>query len=678
MPDSLIGKKIGPYEIIAYLGHGGMADVYRAAQSSMRREVAVKILSDRLSKDQAFIERFRREVETTAQLEHAYIVPVYEHGITPDGQAYLSMRYLKGGTLADLIRARGALPLDTVNTIFQQVAAALDHAHKRSIIHRDIKPSNVLLDEERNGYLSDFGLARSVDPSGQTLTEAGTMIGTPTYTSPEQIQDGRADHRSDIYSMGIVLYEMVTGRPPFTGDSVFTIMQAHLNKAPLRPIELRLDLPAEVERIILKALEKNPDRRYQTVAAMASDLSMAIVNQRLTPSVPARIGSRTSSLTRPSSQTMLIHPRLQMIGLGVLALVLLTVGLITLPRLTSNTPAPTPTYTPEPSTPTAVAGLPLAPESERPASGGIETIQVTPADIAAAQQYFRGSFIGAMACSLKTDFHASFMRAIRARAAEYGLSIDVVDAEEEIDRQAPIVNSFTARGAKAIVGCILDHEAVSVAMRAATDAGVIVGATGDRGFGAGSVLLSLTNETMGAEVGRFAANYINAELGGQAVIAILDYAPLPEIVIRADMMEVMIKRLAPQTKIVGRWSGGLPDNGEASMAEILQKHPDVNVILSINDAGAIGAVRTLRAAKIPPDQIHIFSVDAETTARQLIENGQYFVASLDNDPVGVGRLLVDAVVKMAAGKTVPRTVLMTGQMITRETLRPQPLPTPTP
>jgi serine/threonine-protein kinase len=669
MPDSLIGKKVGPYEIIAHLGHGGMADVYRAAQPSMRREVAVKILSDRLSNDAAFIERFRREVEITAQLEHAYIVPVYEHGITPEGQAYLSMRYLKGGTLAELIQKQGALPLDRVNTLFQQVAAAIDYAHKRGVTHRDIKPSNILLDDDQNGYLSDFGLARSVERSGQTLTGTGTMIGTPTYTSPEQIQDGRADHRSDIYSLGVVLYEMVTGRPPFIGDSVFTIMQAHLNKPPLRPSELRLDLPAEIERIILKALEKNPDRRYQTVSAMASDLNFAIANQGLTP-VSVRLIPRTSSLTR----VVPIQTNIRLLGVVVLVGAVLLVALVGLPRLMI---APEPT--PAPPTPTvAVAARPFAPESERPANGGVEAVQVTAEEIAAAQAYFRGSFIGAMACSLKTDFHASFMRAIRTRAAEYGLSIEVEDAREAIDRQAPIVNSFIARGAKAIVGCVLDHEAVSVAVKAATDAGVIVATTGDRGFGAGSVLLSLTNETMGAEVGRYAAQYINENMKGEAVIAILDYPALAQVVIRADMMEVMIKRLAPKALIVGRWPGGLPDNGEASMAEILKTHPDVNVILSINDAGAIGAVRTLRAAKIPPDQIRIFSVDAETAARQLIEDGQYFVASLDNDPVGAGRLLIDAVVKMSAGRPVPRTVLLTGQMITREVLQATPAPSPTP
>lgn len=231
MIDPLIGKQLGPNEITGFLGHGGMADVYRATQRTLKREVAIKVLVSSYARDKAFVERFTREVEVVARLEHPHIVPVYEHGITDEGVVYLAMRYLKGGTLADLIKQRGALPIPQVAQIMLQVGAALDYAHKQGVVHRDVKPSNVMLDENGDAYLTDFGLARPTDRTfAETLTEPGSMLGTPAYVSPEQIQENRSDARSDVYSLGIVLYEMLTGRPPFTGDSIYAIIQAHITK----------------------------------------------------------------------------------------------------------------------------------------------------------------------------------------------------------------------------------------------------------------------------------------------------------------------------------------------------------------------------------------------------------------------------------------------------------------
>src|SRR5215831_16131584 len=209
IPKRLVGKKIGQYEIISLLGEGGMATVYRAHQSAMNRDVALKVVSNVLAMDSNFEKRFNREVELIARLDHAHIVPVHEHGTTADGTIYLSMRYLKGGTLSELIRRENPLPLEKVSLILNHIASALDFAHQQGFLHRDIKPSNILLDDQGNAYLTDFGLARMIAPDTlNALTAPDTLLGTPKYLSPEQVNQSKLDARSDIYSLGVVLYEM--------------------------------------------------------------------------------------------------------------------------------------------------------------------------------------------------------------------------------------------------------------------------------------------------------------------------------------------------------------------------------------------------------------------------------------------------------------------------------------
>jgi serine/threonine protein kinase/ABC-type sugar transport system substrate-binding protein len=676
MNDRFIGKTLGHYEIIAQLGHGGMADVYRARQTTMNREVAMKVLSNTLTRDQKFIDRFTREVQTIARLEHSNIVPVYEHANTPDGITYLTMRYLKGGTLADLIKERGALPLALVDSLLQQIASALDYAHQNGVIHRDIKPSNVLLDEQQNAYLADFGLARTGEKDfAQTLTEAGVMIGTPTYIAPELIQEDVADKRSDLYSLGVVLYEMVTGRPPFTGDSVFAIMQAHLNRQPPRPSTLRVDLSAGVERVLLKAIHKNPTHRYQSALEMADDLRRAV--QSHVPTLPGAANMQTI-LVRTGA---FARSRPRLFGLGVLLAVLLVFGLFTLPRLNqandTETPSAQPTLAANDSTPTTLftpTPMPYADEADRPDVGRVESLQNTPDEVRLAIERLRGSFIGIMPCSLKTDYHSSLASAARTRANELGINAEVEDSEENQFRQPAIIRSFIARGARAIIICPLNYDSIEPAVRAAQAAGIVTVIIGDTAFGKYSTSFNLTNEDMGRIAAEYTANLINTELGGKAQVAILDYPTVSDVVKRANAMEETLRELAPDAEILGRWTGGTIQEGEASMREILTKHPDVNVILSINDAGALGTIGVLEKAGKQPNDVHIVSVDAESEVRRLMIAGKYFRASLDSDPLGVGRLSVDAIVSIVSGKVVPRKIGLEGVMITREMLQATPAP----
>lgn len=269
-PDEFIGKTFGQFEILDEIGRGGMATVYRARQRSINRIVAVKVLPRALLHDPTFYERFTREVDIIAHLEHPHILPIFDYG-EADGVPFIAMRYLAGGSLARWIR-RGPPPLDELARPIMQIAQALDYAHRRSIIHRDLKPANILLDDQGNAYLTDFGIARVINSS---LT-GSALIGTPAYMSPEQAHGLPLDGRSDIYSLGVVLFELLTGREPFEAETPVALLLKHINDPMPSPLALRPDLPREVETVIFKATAKLPDQRYATASALAAAFASAI------------------------------------------------------------------------------------------------------------------------------------------------------------------------------------------------------------------------------------------------------------------------------------------------------------------------------------------------------------------------------------------------------------------
>lgn len=272
--DDLIGKVLGQYEILEEIGRGGMATVYRARQLSINRVVAVKVLPPALLHDSGFFERFEREVDVVAHLEHPHILPIYDYG-KAESLPYIAMRYLAGGSLAQLVR-RGLPKLEDLDRPFTQVAQALDYAHQQGIIHRDIKPGNVMLDENGNAYLSDFGIARVL---GSNLT-GSAIIGTPAYMSPEQAHGLPLDARSDIYSLGIVMFELITGREPYQAETPMALLLKHINE-PIPPVsQFRQGVTAGVEQVIARATAKDPNARYASAGEMARDFSEALREAR--------------------------------------------------------------------------------------------------------------------------------------------------------------------------------------------------------------------------------------------------------------------------------------------------------------------------------------------------------------------------------------------------------------
>ncbi len=275
MPElDLAGRTLGRYQIIAPLGSGGMAVVYRARQTDLDRIVALKILPPELGLDKSYIARFMQEARSAAALEHPHIVPIYDVG-TAEGLHYIAMKYIQGETLKELALREGALDVARAAGLLEQVAGALDYAHANGIIHRDIKPSNMMVDRSGWVYLTDFGLARTGGGSGG-LTIAGTVMGTPEYMSPEQAQGlANLGPPSDIYALGIVLYELLTGRMPFRADTPMGMLVARLQQAPTPPRDYRSDLPLPVEDVIMRALARKPEARYQSASELIAALKRA-------------------------------------------------------------------------------------------------------------------------------------------------------------------------------------------------------------------------------------------------------------------------------------------------------------------------------------------------------------------------------------------------------------------
>ncbi|MBX6762854.1 MAG: Stk1 family PASTA domain-containing Ser/Thr kinase [Rubrobacteraceae bacterium] len=262
------------YRIKRLLGSGGMADVYLAHDNVLDRDVALKIMNERYAKDEEFVERFRREAQSAAALSHPNIVSIYDRGATDDGTYYIAMEYLPGGTLKDRIANKGPLPPKTAAKVALQIAQALEAAHKRGVVHRDIKPHNILITADGDIKVTDFGIARAVTSS--TMTKTGLILGTAHYISPEQAMGEPVGPESDLYSLGVVFYEMLTGELPYDADTPIGIAMKHVN-GPLRPPrELDPRIPGGINAIVVKLLAKDPKDRYASDAELIEDLGRVI------------------------------------------------------------------------------------------------------------------------------------------------------------------------------------------------------------------------------------------------------------------------------------------------------------------------------------------------------------------------------------------------------------------
>ena len=262
-------EKIGRYEIKAELGRGGMATVYQAYDPRFEREVAIKVLPREMLHDPQFRVRFEREAKTIAMLEHPAIVPVYDFG-EEDGQPYFVMRYMTGGSLSDRMN-QGPITVKEAARIFERLAPAMDEAHARGIIHRDLKPGNILFDRLNEPYVSDFGIAKLSE--AQANITGSAVIGTPAYMSPEQAQGEPVDGRSDIYALGVILFEMLSGKPPYKADTPMGVVVKHITEPVPHILDVNSNLPQAIEAVIQKGMAKDKLERFATCADLAAALS---------------------------------------------------------------------------------------------------------------------------------------------------------------------------------------------------------------------------------------------------------------------------------------------------------------------------------------------------------------------------------------------------------------------
>ena len=272
MQQSGISQRLGKYQILGEIGRGGMATVYKAFDPTLQRYVALKVLSPRLASDDQVLRRFELEATTAANLKHPNIVVIHDVS-SAEGYNFLVMELLEGPTLREEIRAQGALLPARVAYITYQLASALDYAHQRSLVHRDVKPGNIILGSDDHATLTDFGLVRAA--SGTRLTEAGSALGTLEYMPPEQLSGDEIDWRSDVYSLGVVVYECLMGRVPFSADTPYSVMRQVMYEPP-PPLSAIIAVGPDVERVVMQALAKSPDERFRSAGEFAAALYRAL------------------------------------------------------------------------------------------------------------------------------------------------------------------------------------------------------------------------------------------------------------------------------------------------------------------------------------------------------------------------------------------------------------------
>ncbi len=662
--DRLIGKKLGDFTIIERIGQGGSAAVYRAEQPSVKRDVALKVIDVIAASEHGdFYKRFEREAALIASLEHTNILTVHDYGIQGNW-AYMAMRYMRGGTLKDLMK-ENRLPLDRILDIFVQIASGLAHAHSKGIIHRDLKPANILLDEAGNAYLTDFGLAKIVK-GDEDSTQSGQIVGTITNMAPEQLRGESLDHRADIYGLGTILYEMATGETPFAVDKskdIVSLIYHHLETDPTPPSTHDASIVPELEATIMKAIAKRPDQRFNTIAEMVESLTPLRAKLSTSAgSLPAVDGSlveiaeHTNSLIREKTKSSRLN--LDPIWVTVVAAVIviaLFAGVVVLNDVMTTADDESSRLTH-----TVLTGV----------SATSSEIMPTTTQIEAAQNNLNDDgFVGIIACTLETEYHATLSREMRTFLLDAGIDNKVYDSDGEAYDQIPILEQAMAEGAQGIILCPLNYDLLDAPLQTIEDKQLplVLIAREENLYGGVQLSSDDDNYNMGYTVGQYAGQLVQDEMNGTGQVIILDFPEMDVIVERANGLEEGILSVASDVEIVGRYLGGIPDNGQESVENLLEDNIEFNMILSINDAGAYGAIEALEDADLTPDDVMIVSIDAERQAVDYMREGRFIRGSLSVGREEMAQTATNTIIQMLAGADVPESILVeSGDVVTPE------------
>ncbi len=657
---NLIGKTIdGDFILEERIGQGGMAVVFRARQLSMNRDVALKMIDIQaeFAGMNQFPQRFANEAAFIAALEHPHILPVYAYGIY-ENYAYLAMRLLRGGTVKDLLSEGQPMALELAVNLFDQVARGLAYAHSKGIIHRDLKPANVLLDDHQYAYLSDFGLAKLAN-SDQNLTQSENILGTLAYMSPEHLRGERIDHRADIYSMGVVLYNMLTGRAPFRsedGEDSIALIYKHLEQRPPAPTQFNPLIPDDLEDVILKSLEKDPEDRYASIGDMAQAVRNSIgfrtSNQSTGGYAPVAAAlQQAAASTGGKSRRQAQRQRRRHLAVGVvtgIVLIILAIAAFAILRQ----PVPIPDFV-------------LLPNQ----TGKAEDMTPTDEQIQLAQRKLGDAgFVAVIACNLSSEYHATLNREIVEFGRGYGLRFNIYDANSDGYQQRLELEKSLVDGTQGIVLCPLDINLLDETLKEIQDRRKPLISTESGVSNYGGVVTGILNFDMGLVAGRFAGDYIREEMDGNARVIILDFPDVETIVERADGLTAGIREKAPTAEIIGRYRGATREFAYESVSKLLAEGVTFDVIASINDAGSYGAIDALQEAGIGPEAVFITSIDAEQLAQEYIKESYYIRGSLQVARRETAQVLVDMMVRMLAGDNVPgRIIIPPGTMFTAQT-----------
>lgn len=609
--------------------------VYRAYQPSLNRYVALKVISMQgetlVNSSSMFERRFTQEAEVLTSLEHPHIVPIYHYGIVEADCAYIAMR-LMHGSLKDLLN-KNPLPADRVVDIILQLIDGLNYAHKKGVIHHAIKPGNILFDEAGSACLTDFGLSNVMHQSLDIQKD--TILGTAPYTAPELIRNASTDHRSDIYSLGIIMYQLLTGRLPFEDEniSVVSLLRKIEHEEPIPPRSINPDIPVEVERVVMQALQKEPRERFFDAAEMVEALkAIANSDENLESSVSQR--ARTTgvfSRTKRQNSTPLIFSLLVLATLiGLLVLLTNVAGENNAPRV-----------------PTVIAQ----------SSDSFEAAAPLPVEIARAQTKLGDAgFIAFIACSLDSQFQATRAREMSDFAEGYSLPYRVYDSGNDAYTQLTIIERARLEGARAIILCPLKPSLLADSLRSVQSAGIALVLTDRLDDSYGGVMID-ANEY---EVGRLAGVYVGQTLDeahDPARVVLLsapDYSFSEE---RTLGFLDGVRSVQPSAEVVAEIPTGADrSTSEGEVAELLRNDADFDAIFSVTDSGAYGASAALHGARVEPGAVIIASVNAESLALDEVYNDGYLRASVDIARTSGSQGALDAAVKLLGGGTIPEVL----------------------
>lgn len=649
MPDRFLGMRLGDYVTEERIGRGAMAVVYRAYQPAVQRYIALKVikLDMGLGEDDDFRRRFAQEAELIAALEHIHILPVFDYGIADGEVAYIAMRLLSGGTLADLLQ-QGPVPLDRAADILTQVARGLSYAHRNDVIHRDLKPSNILFDNSGNAYLSDFGLAKVL--AMPDMTKPGHLVGTPAYVPPEALRGEPVDHRADIYSLGVLAYEILTGRVPFEAQSgnLLSLIRMHLEVEPPPMRDINPAIPPEVEAVVMRALRKHPHERFDDAEQMADALNVALGRQYTTGTYTALQMRRSfKRALQPSTR----HGRA--VFMLALLVVFAVIGFVLFAALRG------PSNLSTLAQPTLLTGVTGTHEDVVPNAAEVE--------LAKARLGADGK-IAFIACTLDSVFQVTRAREFADMAAAYGLGYAAYDSASDPYRQLAVIEQARLDGAKAFILCPLETEGLMPTLdvlRQAEMPTVFVTLFAS-GYG---MMLDSDNYEVGRRAGRYAGEILRDEHDGTGRVLLLNYAGFPASDIRTDGMRAGVLEVAPDAEIVGERQGFTREWAYTSVKAALDDGLTFDVIVSMNDAGAFGAIDALQEAGIPPEDVAIVSVNGEPLAIEYMREGLYLRGTVDIDRFEGSEIAFGGIVRMLAGATLPETIAYaSGELYTVDNL----------